>query len=424
MPAGDTVEHVWDVAVIGGGPAGMMAAAQAAHAGASVILIEKNKELGKKLLITGGGRCNVTNGELDNKKFLAKFKDSGKFLFSPFSQWSVRESLEFFHARGMPTKEEAEQRVFPLSNRSQSVWDTLVGYLKENDVTVHSHAQVLKLHANGSDITSAEVRGGKTIRARSFILATGGTSHPETGSSGDGYKWLRELGHSVNDASAALVPVALKEPASGAAGVSVQNAKVTLYQNEAKQAQQKGKILFTHVGLSGPCILNMSRDINELLKYGVVVIEIDLLPDMGYEKVNAALQNAFKENSNKKIKNALKGILAPALIPFVLKTASIDPETFCNSVTRDARVRLMRTLKHFRFEVKGLLGMEKAIITAGGLALTEIDFKNMRSLKYHNLYVVGDILDISRPSGGYSLQLCWTTGFVAGSAAAASAHTA
>src|SRR5580693_2490234 len=159
---GDTADRVWDVAVIGGGPAGMMAGAQAAHMGASVILIEKNKELGRKLLITGGGRCNVTNGELDNKKFLAKFKESGKFLFSPFSKWSVQESLDFFHSHGMPTKEEAEQRVFPLSNKAQSVWDVLVGYLKESGVTVLSHASVLKLHADATDIVSAEVRGGKT----------------------------------------------------------------------------------------------------------------------------------------------------------------------------------------------------------------------------------------------------------------------
>jgi predicted Rossmann fold flavoprotein len=411
---------MWDVVVIGGGPAGMMAAGRAAQMGASVVLIEKNKSPGKKLLITGGGRCNVTNAELDNKKLLAKFKDSGKFLFSPFSQWSVQESLDFFHSRNMPTKEEAELRVFPLSNRSQSVWDTLVAYVKEGGVTVLSGSSVVKVHADTDRVISVELRGGKVIRAKSFILATGGTSHPETGSTGDGYSWLRDLGHSVSEASAALVPIALKQPVPGAAGVSVRSAKVTLYQNEAKQAQQKGKILFTHVGLSGPCILNMSRDISELLKYGEVIIEVDLLPEMGYEKVNGALQTAFKENSNKKIRNALKGLVAPALIPFVLKTASIDEETACNSVTREARVRLMHTLKHLRFEVKGLLGMEKAVITAGGLALTEVDFKTMRSLKYHNLYVVGDILNIDRPSGGYSLQLCWTTGFVAGSAAATS----
>lgn len=410
--------EIWDVAVIGGGPAGMMAAARAAELGKRVVLIEKNQGLGKKLLITGGGRCNVTNAEFDNKKLLSKFKDSGKFLSSPFSQFSVREALDFFHTHDMPTKEEAEQRVFPLSNTARSVWEVLVGRLKKTGVTVIPNAPVVRLHAEDGIVTAAELRGERMIRAKSFILATGGTSHPETGSTGDGYAWLRTLGHSVHEASAALVPIALKEPVKDAAGVGVRNAKVTLYQNDTKQAQKSGKILFTHVGLSGPCILNMSRDIGELLKYGPVDIEIDLLPDMGYEKVNELLQATLKENHNKKIRNSLKGVLPPALLPFALERAQIDGDTFCNSVTREARIRLLKVLKHLRLEVKKLLGMEKAVITAGGVDLKEVDFRTMRSLKYANLFLIGDILNIDRPSGGYSLQLCWTTGWVAGSAAA------
>lgn len=408
-------EQIWDVVVIGGGPAGMMAAGTAAARGKRVLIVEKNKTLGKKLLITGGGRCNVTNAEFDNKKLLAKFKDSGKFLFSPFSQWSVQESLDFFHARNMATKEEAEQRIFPLSNTARSVWETLVAYIEEHKVKILSGAVVTKVHADTNSITSVELRGGNMIRAKSFILATGGTSHPETGSTGDGYTWLRSLGHKVHDASAALVPVAVKESwISRAAGVSLPAAKITLFQNEVKQAQSVGKILFTHVGLSGPGILNMSRDIGELLKYGAVVIEIDLLAKMGYEKVNEKLQAVFKEHSNKKIKNSLKSVLPSALTPLALDLAHIDGETFCNSVTRDARLRLIKTLKHFRVEAKNLLGMEKAIITAGGVSLEEVDFKTMQSKKYPNLYIVGDMLNVDRPSGGYSLQLCWTTGFVAG----------
>jgi predicted Rossmann fold flavoprotein len=428
LAATEKFEKIWDVAVIGGGPAGMMAAGRAAELGASVVLIEKNKSLGKKLLITGGGRCNVTNNEPDTKKLLTKFKDSGKFLSSPFSRWSVQESLEFFHTRNMPTKVEAEQRVFPASNTAQSVWDVLVGYLKEHQVTVISNVTVMKLHKNEKiqnsagltcGIKSAELKDGRMIHAKSFILATGGTSHPETGSTGDGYAWLRTLGHTVIDASAALVPIALKAPVKDAAGVALARAKITLFQNDIKQAQGIGKILFTHVGLSGPGILNMSREIGELLKYGEVMVEMDLLTEMGYEKVNEALQEIFKENANKMIKNSLKGIVSPALAAPLLEAAGIDGETFCNGVTRESRVRLMKILKHWRFEVKGLLGMEKAVITAGGIALTEVDWKTMRSSKYDNLYLVGDILNIDRPSGGYSLQLCWTTGYIAGSAAAA-----
>lgn len=410
--------QIWDVCVIGGGPAGMMAAGTAANKGARVILLEKNKTLGKKLLITGGGRCNVTNAELDTKKLLAKFKDSGKFLFSPFSQWNVENTLKFFHDRGMQTKEEAEKRVFPLSNTAQSVHDTLIAFIKKGGVEVLSNSPVQKINSEKGAIISVELRGGNIICAKSFIVATGGLSHPETGSTGDGYKWLKALGHTIADERAALVPIATKETRfTTASGVALKEAKITVFQNEVKQAHDVGKVLFTHVGLSGPAILNSSREIGELLKYGAVTVELDLLPNMGYEKVNAELQVLFKENSNKKIKNVLSKLIAPALSVPMLETANIDPEVFCNSVTREERIKLMKTLKHLRFEVLRLLGLEKAVITAGGVELDEVDLKTMRSTKYINLYLAGDILNINRPSGGYSLQLCWTTGFVAGSSA-------
>lgn len=410
---------IWDVAVIGGGPAGMMAAANAAKSGARVVLIEKNARLGEKLLITGGGRCNVTNTEPDTRKLLSKFKQGGKFLASPFSKWGVQETLDFFHARGMPTVVEAEQRVFPASHTAQSVWDVLVAYLKEAGVTVLTKSPVKGLDAKDGIVTAAQLKSGGAIRAKAFILATGGISRPETGSTGDGYAWLKSLGHTVNDTNAALVPIAVKEPwVRRAAGVTLRDAKITLYQNEVKQLSHSGKVLFTHVGLSGPGILNMSRSIGELLKYGEVIVEIDLMPESGYEKVNAALQELLKKNGNKMIKNSLGGLISPALAPVLLERARIAGDTFCNSVTRDSRIRLMKELKHLRLTVKGLLGLEKAVVTSGGVALPEIDFKTMRSLRFKNLYVAGDILDIDRPSGGYSLQLCWTTGFVAGGAAA------
>ena len=416
--------NIWDVCVIGGGPAGMMAAGSAAKSGARVILIEKNKSLGKKLLITGGGRCNVTNAEFDTKKLLTKFKEGGKFLFSPFSKWSVKETIDFFHTKGMPTKEEAEKRVFPVSNSAQSVWDTLVSYLKETGVTVLHNAPVLKIYTHEGKIVSVEIKGEKHIYAKTFILATGGKSHPETGSTGDGYAWLKELKHDIAQERGALVPVATHESGfSTAAGVALKEAKITLFQNDVKQAQALGKVLFTHVGLSGPGILNMSQEIGELLKYGEVIIEIDLLPNLGYEKVNSALQELFKVDNNKKIKNVLSKMVPPALVVPLLESAEINPETACNSITRTERLLLIKTFKHCTFRVKHLLGLEKAIITAGGVELSEIDQKSMRSMKISNLYLVGDILNINRPSGGYSLQLCWTTGYVAGTSAAKEAAT-
>jgi predicted Rossmann fold flavoprotein len=408
-------EELWDVAVIGGGPAGMMAAGRAAERGAKVILLEKNDSLGKKLLITGGGRCNVTNGELDNRKLLDKFKDGGKFLFSAFSQWSVQETLNFFHMKDMATKEEREKRVFPLSNTAQSVWNVLVEYLKKSDVTVLSDSPVTGIIHEENHVTGIKTKNKKIISARSVILATGGISRPETGSTGDGYAWLKELGHTVIMPEPSLVPVSIKDEwIKRVAGVSLSEVKITTIQNGEKQETSRGKLLFTHVGLSGPTILNMSKDIGELLKYGDVSISLDFLPTLDYGQLNTKLQEIFKENDKKKFKNSLSGLIPSSLVPIVVEKSGINPDTACNSITREARLKLVTLLKDVRVEVEDLLGTDKAIITSGGVSLDEVDFKTMQSRLFPNLFLVGDILNIDRPSGGYSLQLCWTTGYVAG----------
>ena len=406
----------YDVAVIGGGPAGMMAAARAAELGKKVILIEKNPTVGKKLLITGGGRCNVTNNEPDNKKILAKFKDAGKYLASPFSQWNVESTLSFFNNRGMATVEEAEKRVFPITHKAQTVWDTLVSYLHESGVEIRTNAPVMSIITHDGAVSHLTLRGKGEVHAKSFILATGGISRPETGSTGDGFAWLSALGHDVSETEGALVPIVSEDAwVRRLAGVSLKNVKITAFLESVKQESRSGKLLFTHMGLSGPAILNFSRDIGEMLKYGAVTLELDLLPAMGPEKVNERLQELLKSDINKMIKNSLDDIIPSALVSPVLEMAGIRSDTFGHSLTRIERLALIRILKAMPVHVKDLLGLDKAVITSGGLSLDEIDFKTMRSTKYKNLYVVGDLLNIDRPSGGYSLQLCWTTGFVAGS---------
>lgn len=411
---------IWDIVVVGGGPAGMMAASTSAKLGARVLLIEKNDTLGKKLLITGGGRCNVTNAELDNRKLLSKFKDNSKFLFSAFSEWSVKDTLDFFHLNNMPTKVENELRVFPVSNSAQSVWDVLVNDMKNNNVTIMSNSPVVEIVRENDVITGVKLKNKKIILGRSLIIASGGTSRPETGSTGDGYKWLRSLGHTVVEPVASLVPIAVKDSwAKTLSGVSLRDIKISLFQNDVLQEKVLGKVLFTHVGVSGPTILNMSRSIGELLKYGSVVVSLDLLPGLNYGDLNLRLQEIFGENPTKKFKNSLTGLIPSSMNKALVELSGINPDIICNSVSRDERLQLVKLLKSVPLHVDKLLGLDKAVISSGGVPLTEIDTKTMQSRLYSNLFIIGDILNIDRPSGGYSLQLCWTTGHVAGKNAVA-----
>lgn len=440
-------EKEWDVVVIGGGPAGMMAAGRAAEKGASVLLLEKNDILGKKLLITGGGRCNVTNGEMDVRKLLAKFKGSDKFLFSAFSQFGVKEVLDFFHSRGLETKEEANQRVFPKSEKARDVRDTLAAYIKQQKVmilagvpvvgfTVNSHIlenigidQITNKGREGGNknkagsktkmIGGVKMGNGKEIHGKAYILATGGKSRPETGSTGDGFVWLEKLGHKVIRPVPSLVPIAIQDAwVKKLQGVSVPDVKISVFQDGEKQDSKIGKILFTHFGVSGPTILNMSKGIGELLEWGDAEIVLDLFPKLDPGALDAKILEAFTSNSNKMFKNSLVGLLPSAVASAIVDISGIKGDTFCHSVKKDQRLALVKLLKALPMKVEGLLGANKAIVTSGGVALEEVDFRTMQSRLFPNLYLIGDILNIDRPSGGYSLQLCWTTGFVAGESAA------
>lgn len=411
---------IWDVVVIGGGPSGMMAAGRAAARGKKVLLLEKNDGLGKKLLISGGGRCNVTNNKQDDRTMLSKYKGNDQFLFSAFSQWNVTSTLDFFNSRGMATKEENEGRIFPVSDSAHTVHDVLYAYMKDSDVQIHKSSTVAGITRSKTDDTfEIATKSGNVIEAHKVIVATGGTSRPETGSTGEGFQWLKKLKHTVVENDFALVPIALTDTwVKKVSGVALSDIKMTTHQNHegklAKQESYKGRVLFTHVGISGPTVLNMSRDVGELLKYGDVTIVLDLFPARDTGKLKTELQTLLVEDSNKKLKNVLSRMVPPSLVAPILATAEIDGDTFCHSVRSEDRVKLVETFKTIPLHVKGLLGKEKAVVSSGGIPLTEVDMKTMESTIVPGLFLVGDVLNIDRPSGGYSLQLCWTTGFVAG----------
>lgn len=405
----------YDVIVIGGGAAGMMSAGVAAEKGKKVLLLEKNPNLGKKLRITGGGRCNILNATFDTRTLLARYGTAEKFLFSAFAKYNVEETLDFFHKQGLNTKTEAENRVFPESERAEDVARTFEKFLKEHKVTTKTGVTVKKILTENGRVTGIRTSEG-ILTANSYILATGGTSRPDTGSTGDGYTWLREIGHSVTTPTPSLVPIEVKDAwVRDIAGISIEDTQISLYQNNELFLKTTGKILFTHDGLSGPGILNISQQIGDTLLHGPVEVRINTLPVHNEEAILEFLRALHTDHANKKIKNILSDLVTGGLVGPILAQAGILPDRLVNTITRQERHLLIGAIRGLTLQVRRLLGPEKAIIASGGVALTEIDFKTMRSTIHPNLFIVGDLLDINRPSGGYSLQLCWTTGYLAGS---------
>jgi len=418
---------IWDVIVIGGGPAGMMSALRAKERGLSVLLLEKNKKLGKKLLITGGGRCNITNATYDSRALLVKYKKAQKFLFSPFSQFAVFDTVNFFESRGLALKIENERRMFPVTDSARSVWEVLVNDLQEKNVVVRHSSKVNNIinnmRNNIFEITLQSPQVGKiskkispeVLYSRACIVASGGTSHPETGSTGDGFKWLNDLDHSIIPNSYSLVPITIAETwIKKVSGLTIPDVKLSLYSDTKKHSIAQGKILFTHTGLSGPTILNMSKTIGDLLSYSAVELHLDLFPHMDHGQLDAYVLSLLTQDSNKMIKNSLHVLIPKALIPIFLSMTNIEGETQNNSLQKDKRKALVTLLKCVTLRVRGLLGSDKAVVSSGGVKLEEIDTRTMQSRIIPELYCVGDVLNIDRPSGGYSLQLCWTTGYVAG----------
>lgn len=409
----------FDVVVVGGGPSGMMAAGRAAELGLNVAILEKNADVGDKLKITGGRRCNITNAEYDNHKFLKNFGDAGKFLFSPFSQFSVSNTFKFFEKKGLPLVIEARKRTFPRTQKAYDVYAVMKKYMKDNKVSIITNSPVLKIVSDDGKIVNVQTME-YVYTADNFVFATGGTSRPETGSTGDGFKWLEKLGHTIKKPAPNVVPLRVNERwVHELSGTSLSFMKITFNLNGVKSFSKKGKILFTHFGLSGPLILNSSYEVQQLLKEGEVVAEIDMFPDTDLGSLEKKILKVFDENKNKMLKNVLDDIV-PEGMSSALEAHLTDEEleTKVHSVVTELRKYIIRFLKGMPVNIAGIMGYDRAVISDGGIILEEVDMKRMRSKLYDNLYVTGDLLNINRPSGGFSLQLCWTTGYVAGSSVA------
>jgi predicted Rossmann fold flavoprotein len=404
----------FDVVVIGAGPAGMMAAGRAAESGAKVVILDRNKTPGRKLLMTGKGRCNIAQDVSDDRELVEQFGKNGRFLFSSLAIFGVRDTVDFFNKRGLQTKVERGGRIFPVSDKAEDVLDVLTKYLSENNVRVISNTKITGVEKYYDRITKLLLQDEK-LAGNNYILCTGGKSYPGTGSTGDGFRWAKELGHHVTDLIPALVPLRIKEDwVKEAQGLSLKNVEISIFLDGKKQDSRFGEAIFTHFGMSGPIILDMSKEVGKMLKNGEVKLSLDLKPALDFQKLDKRLQRDFLKYNNRMFKNCLDELLPQKLINIVIRLSGIDPDRYVNNITRDERQELVKLLKGMNMTVTGLMGFDNALITSGGIALNEVDPKTMKSKLIENLFFAGEILDLDGPTGGYNLQVCWTTGYVAG----------
>jgi predicted Rossmann fold flavoprotein len=403
----------FDVAVIGAGPAGIMSACAATCQGLSVVLIEKNAVPGKKLLLTGNGRCNLTNAEF-NLRELVKNYNGGEFLFHAFSVFGPKEVVSFFEELGVKTKIEKNKRVFPTNADAQEVLGALERYLEKNKVNVHFNSEIVDVKKSGKKITRLVLKSGEIV-AKKYILCTGGKSYPSTGSDGFGYKLAEEMGHTIVKPSPALAPIAVKnEWAKKLQGISLENVKLSLFCNGKKCFAEQGEILFTHFGLSGPAVLNISGRVGELLGTGSLKLSLDLFPMLNQDELLKNMEEILKRYGKSFIKNMLSDILPERLSEVLLDIIGIDRNKIANNISKIERTKIVKILKNLEITVDDVLGFDQAMVTRGGVSLKEIDHKTMKSKIINNLFFAGEIINVDGKTGGFNLQMCWSTGHLAG----------
>ncbi len=406
---------IYDIAIIGAGPAGLMAGIRAAELGAKVILIEKNKRPGLKLLTTGGGRCNITNAIWSARELAEKYGDNGKFLISAFNRYGAKEVIEFFNDRGVFTKIEKVNQVFPESNRATEVLNLLINEFKKNGGKLLTEKTVRNIVAVSNHIEKVILNNNEEIVASNYIIATGGQSYPDTGSTGDAYNWLKKMGHSITTPQPALSPIIVRENlVKKLEGLSLDDVTLSLFENNKKIISLNGDIVFTKNGVSGPAALDLTRFVRGTEN---LILKIDFLPNYTAEILDEYLRDTFTKHGTKLFKNSLDGLVSPKLQYLLGDILSISPDKTASIINRAERKALVNFLKNLTLKIQSIGGWDRAIITRGGVALNEINPKNMQSKIIDNLFLAGELLDLDGPSGGYNLQICWTTGYIAGEGA-------
>lgn len=420
------------VIVIGGGPAGMMAALAAAEGGHEVLLLEKNEKLGKKLYITGKGRCNITNsGDMEN--LFANVMTNAKFLYSAFYAYDNQMVMDFFEKEGLPIKNERGNRVFPVSDHSSDVINTLQRALKKAGVEVNLYTEagnlLLEERENIEELDKKEprqivrgvqlknglVNGKKTVIADAVIIATGGFSYQTTGSTGDGYRFARDMGHTVTEIHPSLVPFNTKEEyVKEMQGLALKNVTVRIYDGKKKLYEDFGEMLFTHFGVSGPLLLSASAMMAPKYTSKELHMEIDLKPALEEEQLDKRILKDFEEAKNKQFKNSIGKLFPTKMIPVILQLSGINPDKKVNEITKEERAAFVKLIKAFPVTLNGLRDFNEAIITRGGVKVNEVNPSTMESKIVKNLYFCGEVLDLDALTGGYNLQIAWSTGHLAG----------
>ena len=402
------------VIVIGGGPAGMMAAYAASCQGHAVTVLEQNEKLGKKLFITGKGRCNITNaGDMDN--LFANVMSNRKFLYSAFYTFDNEQVLSFFENQGLRTKVERGNRVFPLSDHSSDVIAALSRALKSQNVDIRLHTKVQSLLIRDEAACGVVLSDGKTVEADDVIVATGGISYPSTGSTGDGYRMAKESGHALVECTPSLVPFETKEDwVKDLQGLSLRNVTVSIYHGKKKLFEDFGEMLFTHFGVSGPLVLSASGMIKPVQFKQELCMYIDLKPALDAEQLDKRILREFDAAMNKQFKNVIGSLMPAKMIPVVIRLSGIDPDKKVNEVSREERQHLVQLLKRLPLTINGLRGWNEAIITKGGVSVKDINPSTMESKKVSHLFFCGEVLDLDALTGGYNLQIAWSTGYLAG----------